>query len=70
MYLPTPEEENMSEDVKIGLILAGVIIGLVIDLFLIWKMNKTNKIYHNRITAFAIVNSLFWLAVVVIVSKL
>jgi hypothetical protein len=70
MYSPTPEEEKMSEEVKIGLILASVIIGFVINLFLIWKIDKTNKIEHNKITALAIGNSLFWIAIAVIESKL
>ncbi len=70
MYSPTPEEENMSEDVKTGLILASAIIGFGINLFLIWKIDKTNKIEHNRITALVTGNSLFWIAVVVIASKL
>lgn len=70
MYSPTPEEEKMSEEVKIGLILASVIIGFVINLFLIWKIDKTNSIEHNKITALAIGNSLFWIAIAVIESKL
>lgn len=61
----------MPEGEKIVLVLVISIIGVLINIFLMRKMDKTNNIIkRNKIAGLAIANSLLCVVIVVVVQKL